>query len=101
MRDPASMRGGTRNPGEPRGGGSTAARGATPRRARALAAGALAALVGLAAGAARAEELSESQQLARSLLQELLETDTSQDAGRTTPAAELAAKRLRDAGFDA
>jgi acetylornithine deacetylase/succinyl-diaminopimelate desuccinylase-like protein len=55
-------------------------------------------LLGLA-GSAMAEELAPHQELARQLLRELVETDTTHSSGSTTKAAEALAARLRVAGF--
>lgn len=46
-----------------------------------------------------ARHLTSHQQLARDLLQELIETDTTHSSGNTTKAAEAMAARLRAAGF--
>jgi acetylornithine deacetylase/succinyl-diaminopimelate desuccinylase-like protein len=42
-----------------------------------------------------------ARQLLRSIYEELVNTNTSYSTGKTTPAAEAMAKRLRDAGFPA
>jgi acetylornithine deacetylase/succinyl-diaminopimelate desuccinylase-like protein len=55
-------------------------------------------LLGLAGGG-WAEELAPHQELARQLLRELVETDTTHGSGSTTKAAEALASRLRVAGF--
>ena len=47
----------------------------------------------------RAAELTPNQEIGRKLYQELIETDTTHSTGDTTKAAELIARRFRDAGF--
>src|SRR5437867_6728448 len=46
-----------------------------------------------------AGELTPYQQLGRDIYKELIETDTTHSTGDTTKAAELLARRFRDAGF--
>ena len=64
---------------------------------------ALAFVVPLAfAAAALAAQLDDStRQLARDIFRQLVEINTTDSVGSTTPAAEAMAKRLRDAGFPA
>jgi acetylornithine deacetylase/succinyl-diaminopimelate desuccinylase-like protein len=70
--------------------------------ARMAAAAAIAAFgLGAARPAGADTPLSAHDALARELLAALIEIDTTQDAGSTTQAAEMLAKRLRDAGFPA
>ena len=47
----------------------------------------------------RAQSRDETSQLAREILQQLVEINTTDSAGNVTTAAEVMAKRLRDAGF--
>src|SRR5215831_7754993 len=56
-------------------------------------------LAGSSPGFAQAPGLSTEQRLAREILQELIETDTSHSTGDTTRAAEAMAARLKAAGF--
>ena len=57
-------------------------------------------LLGLAApGPLWGAELTPYQQLGHDIYKELVETDTSHSVGDTTKAAELVARRFRDAGF--
>src|ERR1700720_1140623 len=46
-----------------------------------------------------AAELTPDQEMGRKLCEELIETDTTHSTGDTTKAAELIARRFRDAGF--
>jgi len=48
----------------------------------------------------RAQERGENQQLAREILQQLIEINTTDSVGNVTAAAEAIAKRLRLAGFE-
>jgi acetylornithine deacetylase/succinyl-diaminopimelate desuccinylase-like protein len=57
------------------------------------------ALVVLAAGDARAEGLTEQQQLAHDIYKELVEIDTTTATGDTARAAQAMAARLKAAGF--
>jgi acetylornithine deacetylase/succinyl-diaminopimelate desuccinylase-like protein len=57
------------------------------------------ALLSLLANSALASELTPHQQLGREIYRELIETDTSHSRGDTTKAAELVARRFRQAGF--
>jgi hypothetical protein len=59
----------------------------------------LAGLLSLGALALGAQELSPYQRMGRDIYRELVETDTSHSRGDTTKAAELLAKRFREAGF--
>src|SRR5437763_13252080 len=47
-----------------------------------------------------AQEKERSQQLAREVLQQLVEINTTDSVGNVTAAAAAMAKRLREAGFD-
>jgi acetylornithine deacetylase/succinyl-diaminopimelate desuccinylase-like protein len=49
--------------------------------------------------ASRAQSKDETNQLAREILKQLIEINTTDSVGNVTTAAEAAAKRLRDAGF--
>jgi len=57
------------------------------------------AVVVTAAAFVHTEALSPEQALARDILEELIEIDTSDSVGDNTKAAEAMARRLRDAGF--
>src|SRR5438067_6734616 len=59
----------------------------------------ISALIAFWTSAAPAADLGSYQQLGRDIYRELVETDTSHSVGDTTKAAELLAKRFRDAGF--
>jgi len=53
----------------------------------------------LLGNAVRAQELGEYQRLARDLLRQLVEINTTDSAGNVTTAVEAMAKRLRESGF--
>ena len=59
----------------------------------------LACLTCITAGTALARDLSAHEQLARDILKELVEIDTTHATGDTTRAAHAMANRLRDAGY--
>ncbi len=55
----------------------------------------------MAAGARAAATLTPDQSRARDIYKQLIEIDTTDEHGATTPAAEAMAKRLQDAGVPA
>ena len=59
------------------------------------------ALFALSAAALAAQLDDSTRQLARDIFRQLVEINTTDSVGSTTPAAEAMAKRLRDAGFPA
>ena len=66
-----------------------------------LVAGLSALLLAAAAGAHAAATLTPEQSRARDIYKQLIEIDTTDEHGATTPAAEAMAKRLQDAGVPA
>ncbi|MGC2330560.1 MAG: M20/M25/M40 family metallo-hydrolase [Candidatus Acidiferrales bacterium] len=62
---------------------------------------ALVALLAFAAAALAAQLDDSTRQLAHDIFRQLVEINTTDSVGSTTPAAEAMAKRLRDAGFPA
>ena len=60
---------------------------------------ALVIVIGFASALLHAHADDPTQQLARAIFQQLIETNTTESAGSTTPAANAMAGRLRNAGF--
>src|SRR5713226_10203523 len=56
-------------------------------------------LIAICAPRGRAQSPDQTKQLARDILKQLIEINTTDSVGNVTTAAEAMAKRLRDAGF--
>jgi acetylornithine deacetylase/succinyl-diaminopimelate desuccinylase-like protein len=66
---------------------------------RAIRCGLVVCLIASAAPKARAQSQDQTRQLARGILKQLIEINTTDSVGNVTTAAEAMAKRLRDGGF--